>query len=81
MFPTPQSHPNTTPAPYPKPPIPTSPHPVLGDMCQRGLLNIYALAEPLVEQNDREFTSTIQVGAPALAPTVIAAAGRMPAAP
>ncbi|KAL4457270.1 hypothetical protein ABPG75_012135 [Micractinium tetrahymenae] len=34
---------------------------VLGDMCQRGLLNVYALAEPLVEQNEREFRSTIQI--------------------
>lgn len=32
-------------------------------MCQQGLLNVYALAEPLVEQNEREFRSTIQVGA------------------
>jgi hypothetical protein len=35
---------------------------VLGDMCQAGLLNVYALAEPLVQQNSDKFTTTIQVG-------------------
>lgn len=34
---------------------------VLGDMCQRGLLNVYAVATTLVDQNDREFRSTIQI--------------------
>ncbi|EFN55609.1 hypothetical protein CHLNCDRAFT_133736 [Chlorella variabilis] len=34
---------------------------VLGDMCQQGLLNVYALAQPLVEQNSKEFRSTIQL--------------------
>ncbi|KAI3425708.1 hypothetical protein D9Q98_007684 [Chlorella vulgaris] len=34
---------------------------VLGDMCQAGLLNVYALAEPLVQQNSDKFTTTIQI--------------------
>jgi hypothetical protein len=35
---------------------------VLGDMCQQGLLNVYALADPLVEQDNKHFMTTIQVG-------------------
>jgi hypothetical protein len=35
---------------------------VLGDMSAAGLLNVYALAEPLVQQNSKEFRTTIQVG-------------------
>ena len=34
---------------------------VLGDMCQQGLLNVYALAEALVEQDSKRFMTTIQV--------------------
>ena len=31
-------------------------------MCSEGLLNVYALADPLVDQNNRVFKTTIQVG-------------------
>ena len=31
-------------------------------MCQQGLLNVYALADPLVEQDNKHFMTTIQVG-------------------
>lgn len=29
-------------------------------MCGQGLLNVYALAEPVVQQNNRQFKTTIQ---------------------
>ena len=31
-------------------------------MCQQGLLNVYALADPLAEQDSKHFMTTIQVG-------------------
>ena len=46
-------HPPLLPAP--------PPHAVLGDMSRAGALHVYALAEPLVEQDSRRFRSTIQV--------------------
>lgn len=45
----------TRPTPSPSPPA------VLGDMSSQGLLNVYALAAPLVDQNSRQFKTTIQV--------------------